>query len=152
MFFELECFNIELKEEYYNIIEKTLKQCYKEEKINSKKLYIEVILTDNQYIRECNKKYRGIDKETDVLSFPMFERSDFPIKVGKFPEILGNIVVSIPKIKDQAFEYGNTFERELSYMIIHSFYHLMGYDHEKEDDKKEMRGKEENIIKKLFNT
>ena len=63
--------------------------------------------------------------------------------------MLGDIVISIEKVEEQAVEYGHSFERELSYMLVHGFYHLMGYDHIKEDDKKIMRKKEEQVLEKL---
>ena len=64
-------------------------------------------------------------------------------------KILGDIIISIEKVKEQAEEYGHSFERELSYMLVHGFYHLIGYDHIEENDKKEMRKKEENVLEKL---
>ena len=68
---------------------------------------------------------------------------------GNIPDVLGDIVISIEKVKEQAKEYGHSFERELSYMVVHGFYHLMGYDHIKEEDKNIMRQKEENVLEKL---
>ena len=83
----------------------------------------------------------------------MFEKDELDSKIQENDfeneDILGDIVVSVDKVKEQAIEYGHSFERELSYMIVHGFYHLMGYDHIEEDDKKVMREKEENILKKL---
>ena len=83
----------------------------------------------------------------------MFEREELEkkIKDKDFPyeDILGDIIISISKVKEQAKEYGHSFERELSYMLVHGFYHLMGYDHIEEEDKKEMRTKEEKILKML---
>ena len=64
-------------------------------------------------------------------------------------DILGDIIISIPKVKEQAVEYGHSFERELAYMLVHGFYHLMGYDHIEEEDKIQMRKKEENVLSKL---
>ena len=83
----------------------------------------------------------------------MFEKQELEEKITKkqfeVPDILGDMVLSIPKIKEQAQEFENTFERELSYMVVHSFYHLLGYDHMQEEDKKEMRKKEENVLSKM---
>ena len=94
-----------------------------------------------------------MDKETDVLSFPMFEKSELDDKIinqdFEHEDVLGDIVISIEKVKGQAEEYGHSFEREFSYMIVHGFYHLMGYDHIEEKDKIIMRPKEENILNKL---
>lgn len=106
-------------------------------------------MTNPDYIKEINAQYRGIDKATDVLSFPMFEKDELEQKIQKkdfLPEeVLGDIVISILKVEEQAVEYGHSFERELSYMVVHGFYHLMGYDHIEEADKKLMRPKEEKI-------
>ena len=104
-------------------------------------------------IRKINKEYRNIDKETDVLSFPMFEKNELDEMVKKqnnqVPETIGDIVISIDRVKEQAQEYGHSFERELAYMVVHGFYHLMGYDHMVEDDKKIMREKEEHVLSLL---
>ena len=114
---------------------------------------VSVRFVDNEQIRELNKQYRNIDKETDVLSFPMFEKDELVQKIKEksfeHEDVLGDIVISIPKVEEQAKEYGHSFERELSYMVVHGFYHLMGYDHIKEEDKKEMRPKEEKILNDL---
>ena len=130
-------------------IEEVLKQCYKEEKLNPNFLYINIILTNPENIRKLNKEYRNIDKETDVLSFPMFEKEELKNFKSSCKEVLGDIVISIERVKEQAKEYEHSFERELSYMVVHGFYHLMGYDHIKEEDKKQMREKEETILKAL---
>ena len=144
---------IDEKEEYKNVIEKVLSQCFKEEKLEDSKLCVTVTLTTPKTIQEINKQYRNIDRATDVLSFPMFEKDELDSKIQENDfeneDILGDIVVSVEKVNEQAIEYGHSFERELSYMIVHGFYHLMGYDHIKEDDKKVMRKKEENILRRL---
>ena len=144
---------IDEKEEYKNVIEKVLSQCFKEEKLENSKLCVTVTLTIPKTIQEINKQYRNIDRATDVLSFPMFEKDELDKKIQENDfeneDILGDIVVSVEKVNEQAIEYGHSFERELSYMIVHGFYHLMGYDHIEEDDKKIMRKKEENILGKL---
>ena len=144
---------IDEKEEYKEVIEKVLSQCFKEEKLEDSKLCVTVTLTTPKTIQEINKQYRNIDRATDVLSFPMFEKDELDSKIQENDfeneDILGDIVVSVEKVNEQAIEYGHSFERELSYMIVHGFYHLMGYDHIEEDDKKVMREKEENILRKL---
>ena len=144
---------IDEKEEYKEVIEKVLSQCFKEEKLEDSKLCVTVTLTIPKTIQEINKQYRNIDRATDVLSFPMFEKDELDSKIQENDfeneDILGDIVVSVEKVNEQAIEYGHSFERELSYMIVHGFYHLMGYDHIEEDDKKVMREKEENILRKL---
>ena len=68
---------------------------------------------------------------------------------NKIPEAIGDIVICVPKVEEQAKEYGHSFERELAYMVVHGFYHIMGYDHIKEEDKKQMRPKEETVLQEL---
>ena len=151
--FEIIYKEIEEKEEYQKIIKKVLENCFEEEKIIDSKLMITITLTNAENIRKINKQYRNIDKATDVLSFPMFEKDELENKIKnrlfEHEDVLGDIIISIPKVEEQAKEYGHSFERELSYMLVHGFYHLMGYDHIKEEDKKEMRPKEEKILNQL---
>ena len=140
---------IEEKIEYKEIIKEVLDKCFKEEKLGQH-ITITVTLTNPENIRNKNKKYRQIDNPTDVLSFPMYEKEEISeVKQQKYEVILGDIVISIPKVEEQAEEYGHSFKRELSYMVVHGFYHLMGFDHMKEEEKAEMREKEENILGKL---
>ena len=153
MFFELVYKDIEEKKEYKEIVEKVLAKCFEEEKLENSKLYITVTLTNPENIRKINKEYRNIDRATDVLSFPMFEKDELEEKIKKNDfkhiDVLGDLVISIEKVEEQAKEYGHSFERELSYMLVHGFYHLMGYDHIEEEDKKKMRPKEEKILNDL---
>ena len=151
--YQLEYLGIEENKEYENIIEKVVKQCFETEKLENSKLYISITLTTPETIRKINKQYRNIDKETDVLSFPMFEKEELDEKIKandfEYEDVLGDIVISIERVKGQAKEYGHSFERELAYMIVHGFYHLMGYDHIKEEDKIIMRPKEEKVLNDL---
>lgn len=151
--FEIEYLDIQEKKEYEEIIKKVVKECFETEKLTDSKMYINIILTTSKNIKEYNKKYRNIDKETDVLSFPMFEKEELEEKIKNEDfeniDILGDMIISIPKVEEQAKEYGHSFERELAYMVVHSFYHLMGYDHMTEEDKSVMRAKEENVLNKL---
>lgn len=144
---------IEEKKEYEQIVKKVLMQCFKEEGLNHSKLCITVTLTTPQNIQKINKEYRGIDKATDVLSFPIFEKDELAQKLSQneftHEDMLGDIIISIEKVEEQAEEYQHSFERELSYMIVHGFYHLMGYDHIEEADKIEMRPKEEKVLNDL---
>lgn len=149
--------------EYQELTEKVIQKCFEVEKINPTSLYICVTFTTPKNIRQANKQYRDIDKETDVLSFPMFEQEELDkmiknhtleewkqdIENEVLQEILGDIIISIERVKEQAKEYGHSFERELAYMVVHGFYHLMGYDHIELSDRKIMREKEENILNKL---
>ena len=153
MLYEIVYQEIDENEKYEKVIKKVLKECFKEENIQDSGLYITITLTNPEYIRNINKQYRGIYKATDVLSFPMFEKDELDRKIEAkdfLPEdVLGDIIISIPKVEEQAMEYGHSFERELSYMVVHGFYHLMGYDHIQAEDKKIMRPKEEKILSSL---
>ncbi len=151
-FLKLNYINTEENDVHKKIARKVIDKCFREEKLNNINIYINIIFTDLLKIKEINKEFRNIDKETDVLSFPMFEKNELEnltiFKKGP-EEVLGDIIIAIPQVEKQAIEYNHSFERELSYMIVHGFYHLMGYDHIIENDKLIMRQKEENILKKL---
>lgn len=151
--YEIEYLDINKNNQYEETIKKVLQKCFEEENLINSKMYIEITFTTPEQIQKINKEYRNIDKPTDVLSFPMYEREELEriIKEKDFEheDILGDIIISIEQVKKQAIEYGHSFERELSYMIVHGFYHLMGYDHIKDEDKKVMRPKEEKILNEL---
>ncbi len=120
---------------------------------------ISITLVDNEQIREINREYRNKDAETDVLSFPMLEfdekREIIPMhQEGDYNRdenvlVLGDIVISLEKAREQAQEYGHSFEREVGFLTVHSVFHLLGYDHEEEEQAKEMREKEEQVLQKL---
>ena len=149
--------------EYQELAEKVIQKCFEVENINPTSFYICVTFTTPINIRQANKQYRNIDKETDVLSFPMFEKEELDKMVENhmieewkqdteneaLQEILGDIIISIDRVKEQAKEYEHSFERELAYMLVHGFYHLTGYDHMEEAEKKVMREKEENVLSQL---
>lgn len=151
-FSEVNFVDIEEKNEYIELAEKVIKTAFITEQLELINLYINIILTTPKNIREINGKYRNIDKETDVLSFPMFEKEEIEklkTEGNSIPEALGDIIISIDRVKEQAKEYQHSFEREFAYMLVHGFYHLMGYDHMEEEEKKVMREKEEVILNKL---
>lgn len=122
---------------------------------------VNVLLTDNEGIREFNQEYRGIDKETDVLSFPNlhFEKeSDFSIRKEEEADyfdpdtgelILGDIILSVDKIKEQAADFGHSQRREFAFLVAHSMFHLCGYDHMAQEEAKVMEGKQEAILLQL---
>ena len=151
--FEVLYKDIEENKLYEKLIEKVLTKCFEEEHLENSHLCITVTLTNPENIREINKEYRNIDRATDVLSFPMFEKEELDEKIKKndfeHEDMLGDIIISIERVEEQAKEYGHSFERELSYMLVHGFYHLMGYDHIKEEDKLKMRPKEEKVLNDL---
>lgn len=113
---------------------------------------VSVTYTDNSKIHALNKQYRGVDRPTDVLSFPMMDfsgESDEP--VADEPVVsLGDIVLSLEKAKEQALEYGHSFEREVAFLTVHSMLHLLGYDHETgEEDERDMRARQRVIMELL---
>lgn len=119
-----------------------------EEEGITKDCEVSLALTDNEHIRELNAHYRQKDIETDVLSFPQYN-----FLGGECPKdpilYLGDIVISVEKAIEQAKDFEHSFNREMVYLTVHSMYHLMGYDHMNEDDKKIMREKEKKTLKKL---
>lgn len=151
-FTEIHFLDIVENEEYINFVEKVIKKCFEIEKLDKANLYVGITLTNPANIKRINGEYRRIESETDVLSFPMFEKDEIEeMKINKseHEEALGYIVVSIARVKEQAMDYGHSFERELAYMIVHGFYHLMGEDHMNQDEKARMRKKEENVLEQL---
>lgn len=152
--YEITYLNLEKgQEDWEGIVKKVLDKCFEEEGLLDSKLIMTITFTTPEEIRKINKKYRKIDRATDVLSFPMFEKDELDEKIKNkdflYEDVLGDIIISIDKVREQAEEYGHSFERELSYMLVHGFYHLMGYDHIEEEDKKIMRPKEEKILNEL---
>lgn len=143
---------IKQNDKFDELIDKVIEQCFENEHIEKSRLYVSITLTIPKVIQELNLKYRQIDKPTDVLSFPMFEKSElenFEEESFAFEEVLGDIVISIPQVEKQAQEYGHSFERELAYMVVHGFFHLMGYDHMIKTDKDKMREKEDEVLNRL---
>lgn len=143
---EINFLDIEENKEYENTISKVVEKCFEEENLQNKNLYINVILTNPKNIKETNKKYRNIDKETDVLSFPMFEKEEIQNIEGNIPDVLGDIVISIEKVKEQAKEYGHSEKRELAFLAVHGLLHLLGYDHMEKEDEKVMFSRQELIL------
>ena len=110
---------------------------------------ISVTFTDNAGIRERNRQYRDKDIDTDVLSFPMGENGVWDVDMETGAKILGDIVISMEKARDQAERFGHSFQREVGYLTAHSMLHLLGYDHIDNLEKVRMREKEELIMEQL---
>ena len=111
---------------------------------------ISVTFVDNHEIRKLNAEYRNKDIETDVLSFPMGENGVYDENHATGAKILGDVVISIPKVLEQAQLYGHSFEREVGYLTVHSVLHLLGYDHENGGlERVRMREKEEYVMDEL---
>lgn len=121
-------------------------------------LAIELIFVDEEEIRRLNNETRNIDKVTDVLSYPSLEdikgqalkEEDYPFEIDEEGNLLiGSIAICCQRAKEQAEEYGHSYERELHYLIVHGIMHCLGYDHIEDEDRVEMREKEEYILGKL---
>jgi probable rRNA maturation factor len=110
---------------------------------------ISVSFVDNEAIQKLNKLHRNINSSTDVLSFPMGENGEYDINKETNAKMLGDIVLSIEKVEEQAKAYNHSFQREIAYLTAHSMLHLLGYDHENSLDKVRMREKEEFIMDQL---
>lgn len=123
-------------------IKRVLEYAVKKEKLNN--IEFNVILVDNSYIHELNKTYRNIDRETDVITFAL--EDDNKVLNGSNHRILGDIYISIDKATSQAKEYGHSFLRELTFLAVHGFYHLLGYDHMTKEDEKVMFEKQEEVL------
>lgn len=114
------------------------------ENVKSDNVELSLTFVDKEEIKDINWQFRNIDKVTDVLSFPQFES---PEDIDQdFEVMLGDVVICSQVAKEQAEEFGHSFERELVYLFVHSMFHLLGYDHMIEDEKAEMRAAEEDIL------
>ena len=123
--------------EYIETMQKLIDYALKHE--NLENVLFNVIIVDNEYIHKLNKEYRGVDRPTDVISFALEE-------VENDIRILGDIYISIDKVYEQAKEYGHSNLREICFLMIHGFLHLLGYDHMKLEDEKVMFAKQEEIL------
>lgn len=134
-------------EELLALMEKVLLTAAEMEEVTGE---VVVTLVDNERIQELNRDYRGIDRATDVLSFAMNESGEDELEIifedDEAPNMLGDIIISVPKALEQADEYGHTLEREMGFLSIHGFLHLLGYDHQDEEQEKEMFGRQEEIL------
>ena len=132
--------NEEIKE--LETVEKVLYSAIEKEKLEN--VSFNLIIVDNDYIHELNKTYRNIDRETDVITFALEDEST--IIIPDEERILGDIYISIDKAKAQAEEYGHSLLRELSFLAVHGFYHLLGYDHQTPEEEKVMFQKQEEVL------
>ena len=139
---EIEVFNETLEElEELSQLKEFLLQVAKDEKLDN--IIYNVIIVDNEQIHEINREYRVIDRPTDVISFALeddktFNRTDI--------RVLGDIYISIDKVRSQSVEYGHSFKRELYFLAVHGFLHLLGYDHMEKDDEEKMFKKQEEVL------
>lgn len=111
---------------------------------------VSVTFVDNERIHQLNKQYRNIDRETDVLSFPLGENGEYDINHDTGAKLLGDIVISAEKAVEQAELYNHPLQREIGFLTVHSMLHLLGYDHEKGGlEEVHMREKEETVLTQI---
>ncbi|MGL4571260.1 MAG: rRNA maturation RNase YbeY [Clostridium sp.] len=152
---------IEIDEEFTNKLEEVINFALKEEEVTVPS-EISMLFVDNEDIRGINAETRGIDRATDVLSFPMLDYEDKKVFKEMYKDkifnetfmdgdelVLGDIVLSLERTLEQSEEYNHSFTREACYLVVHSVLHLLGYDHMEDEDKKVMREREEEILNKL---
>lgn len=123
-------------------VEKVLESAIVKENLGD--VSFNLIIVDNDYIHELNKNYRKIDRETDVITFALEDEDS--LVLPEDVRVLGDIYISIDKARSQAEEYGHSLLRELSFLAVHGFYHLLGYDHMTKEDEKVMFGKQEEVL------
>ncbi|HOQ07673.1 MAG TPA: rRNA maturation RNase YbeY [Clostridiales bacterium] len=155
VFIENEQSHIDITEEHENLLRKTALACLEQESIGVA-CEVNILLTDDEAIRQINAEFRNKDVPTDVLSFPMADITKGRINdFGNDSDpdegllVIGDIVISVETARRQSEQYGHSFERELAFLAAHGMYHLMGYDHEDELDEKEMMEKQEAVLKEL---
>lgn len=134
--------DIEITEKIKSLVEKSIASVLKVEEIDDE-VEVSVSFVGDEEIKDLNRDYRGVDRSTDVLSFPM----DDEFIIDK--RILGDVIINTRRVMEQAEELGHSHERELSYLTVHSILHLLGYDHIDDEDKKEMREREKLSMKEL---
>ncbi len=125
-----------------NEVEKVLYKAMEKEKLENTSFNL--IIVDNEYIHELNFKYRNIDRETDVITFAL--EDDDTLIVGGDERILGDIYISIDKARSQSLEFQHSLLRELAFLAVHGFYHLLGYDHMCKEDEEIMFQKQEEVL------
>ena len=125
------------------ILKPLLEYARKYEGLENTELEFSIVIVDNKRIHEINKEYRGIDRPTDVISFALEDSEGVELENYR---ILGDIYISIDKVKEQAKEYGHSEKRELAFLTVHGFLHLLGYDHMEKEEEKIMFGKQEEIL------
>ncbi len=146
----------DIKEDFQNkintdILEKIILKIIQNEKTEARNFIVNLTITDNKTIQEINFKYRQIDAPTDVLSFPMlsFNELDVMFIPPGQPWLLGDIVISFEKAQEQSLLYGHSLLREICYLCAHGMLHLLGYDHEEDNEKSIMRKKEEAALQDI---
>ncbi len=107
---------------------------------------VSVLLVDDERIQSLNQEYRQVNRPTDVLSFPQWEEGEWAQTVGAEPVLLGDIVLSVSRAREQAEQFGHSLEREWGFLVVHGFLHLLGYDHETPEEEQKMFLRQEEIL------
>lgn len=110
---------------------------------------VSITLTNNDYIHELNREYRGIDRPTDVLSFALNESEEPEVTGGSDINVLGDLVISVERAEEQAKDFGHSVKREMAFLTVHGMLHLLGYDHMEEADRLEMEKEQRFVMEKL---
>lgn len=133
--------------DFIDVLQRLLEFARKKEGV-SDEAEMSVNFVNNREIQELNRNYRQKDEPTDVISFAMQETTDGEVNFNEpdMPILLGDIVISVERTKEQAEEYGHSLEREFAFLAIHGFLHLLGYNHLNEADEKEMFAKQNDIL------
>lgn len=146
---------VNVKDEQLELLQKTVMQCLRNENFKLG-CEIDILLTDNESIRQINKQHRDIDSATDVLSFPLADikngeilsvQGDMDIDEGLL--LLGDIIISMETALKQSEDYGHSLDRELAFLTAHGVFHLLGYDHTEKDTEADMISRQEAVLEKL---
>jgi probable rRNA maturation factor len=137
----------EVKEEDVDMIQQLVEKAAETESVEDG-AELSITFVNNERIQEINREYRDKDQPTDVISFAMEDMGEGEMEIVgvEMPRMLGDIIISIPRTKEQAEEYGHSFERELGFLAVHGFLHLLGYDHMTEEEEKVMFGRQKEIL------
>ncbi len=153
--FEDEQTKVEFTQEMQNIIQRAVSTVLDVLECSDTDCEVSVLITDNEGIRKINRENRDIDAPTDVLSFPILEFDDDGVMIEDSGDydgdllLLGDIVISLERAKAQAEEYGHSLEREVGFLSAHSALHLMGFDHQGEEDTPVMRAHEKTVMERM---
>ncbi len=138
-----------LQQKELDFVQQILEHAAKKEEVSDSE--VSVTFVTDEMIRDINREYRSKDQPTDVISFAMEELGEGEIAIvgSTEPRMLGDIIISLDRTKEQATDYGHSFERELGFLAVHGFLHLLGYDHMTEEDEKKMSARQEEILLSL---
>lgn len=135
------------KSEWLQWMERCLRQAAETEQVPLAEVSVTVV--DDEEIHRLNREYRQVDRPTDVLSFPQWEPGEEWSLGEGVPVPLGDLVISLPRAKEQAEQYGHSLEREMGFLAVHGFLHLLGYDHSTDEEEEEMFSRQERVLSQV---